>query len=342
MDFTLSEEQQLLRETARALFTRECPSSLVRAHVDDPAAADPLWKRLQEWTALAGGSAVDLGLFCEEAGAAVAPGPFFSTTALFAPVMAAVGHELHAAVVDGNATGTVAMAGRDGVWSVNADPVKTFVPEADRVDHVAVVVPGPSVLVVPSGSLSMREVSTLDTTRRVFEVQVPDDVSGATPVDPAALADAISRATVAVAAELVGTGRWLLDASVAYAKERVQFGRPIGAFQGLQWKLTDMALAWEQSSAATAYAAMALDAGDADRHSAVHVAKAGAGLAARRCGREGLQVHGGIGFTWENDLHFRLRRAYASDYLLGQATWHHDRLADQLFARPASPTPSSM
>ena len=94
-----------------------------------------------------------------------------------------------------------------------------------------------------------------------------------------------------------------------------------------------MALAWEQSSAAVAYAAMTLDAGDADRRSAVHVAKASAGEAARHCARDGIQVHGGIGFTWENDLHFRLRRAYASDYLLGQASWHHDRLADHLFAR---------
>jgi alkylation response protein AidB-like acyl-CoA dehydrogenase len=136
---------------------------------------------------------------------------------------------------------------------------------------------------------------------------------------------------VAVAAELVGVGRWLLDATVAYAKERVQFGRPIGSFQGLQFEITDMALAWERAAAAVAYAAMALDAADPDRRSAVHVAKAQAGEAARRCARVGMQVHGGIGYTWEHDLHLRLRRAYAGDGLLGPATWHLDRLAELLF-----------
>ena len=91
MDFTLSDEQQLLREDGAGAVHARVPVEPVRAHVDDPAAADPLWKRLQEWTALADGSAVDLGLFLEEAGAAVAPGPFFATTALFAPVVAAAG-----------------------------------------------------------------------------------------------------------------------------------------------------------------------------------------------------------------------------------------------------------
>ncbi|MFQ5515740.1 MAG: acyl-CoA dehydrogenase family protein, partial [Myxococcota bacterium] len=121
------------------------------------------------------------------------------------------------------------------------------------------------------------------------------------------------------------------DASVEYAKERVQFGRPIGSFQGLQWELVDAALELERAAAAVSYAAMCVDADDADRHRAVHGAKAEAGLAARACARTGLQVHGGIGYTWEHDLHFRLRRAYAGDAFMGPSGYHHDRLAELLF-----------
>jgi alkylation response protein AidB-like acyl-CoA dehydrogenase len=137
---------------------------------------------------------------------------------------------------------------------------------------------------------------------------------------------------VAVAADAVGTARWLLDASVAYARERIQFGRPIGSFQAIQHKLVDAALAYEEASAAVAHAAMCLDADDADRHRAVHVAKALAGSGARRVGRDAMQTHGGIGYTWEHDLHLRLRRAFADDALVGTHEWHLDRLADLLMA----------
>jgi alkylation response protein AidB-like acyl-CoA dehydrogenase len=119
-----------------------------------------------------------------------------------------------------------------------------------------------------------------------------------------------------------------LDSTVAYARERVQFDRPIGSFQGVQFQLVDAGLDLQRASAAVSYAAMCVDADDEDRHRAVHVAKAAAGTAARHAAKVGLQVHGGIGYTWEHDLHLYLRRAYASDDLLGDVAWHHDRLAD--------------
>jgi hypothetical protein len=87
MDFILSADQQLIRDSARSLFEKECPTSLVRAHMEDPTAADRLWKHLREWTGLGAGTFVDLCLFLEESGAALAPGPFFATTALFAPLL---------------------------------------------------------------------------------------------------------------------------------------------------------------------------------------------------------------------------------------------------------------
>jgi len=131
---------------------------------------------------------------------------------------------------------------------------------------------------------------------------------------------------------MVGTARTLLQMSVEYAKERVQFDKPIGSFQAIQHKLADMALAWERAWSAVYYAAMAHDAADSDRIRASHVAKAAAGEAATRCARDGIQVHGGIGYTWEHDLHLFMRRAYGSEHLLGTTSFHHDALGALLFA----------
>jgi alkylation response protein AidB-like acyl-CoA dehydrogenase len=290
--------------------------------------AGPLFDRhLRDWVALADGPLVDLCLFLEEAGVVLLPGPFFATSALFAPLLRAAGHPRADEAVEGSTTGTVALAGADGWWRVSDDAVRTFVLEVDRVDDVAIVLPGPSVALVPTARLGPRPVETLDSTRRVFEIDLPRDLDDVRPVDGGALDRVVERATVALAAELIGTARWLLDTTLRYARERIQFGQPIGAFQGLQWKLVDMSLDWQRAAAAVAYAAMTLDGDDPDRHRATHVAKAAAGNAARRAAKDGLQIHGGIGYTWEHDLHLYLRRAYASDDLLGDAAWHHDRLA---------------
>jgi alkylation response protein AidB-like acyl-CoA dehydrogenase len=120
--------------------------------------------------------------------------------------------------------------------------------------------------------------------------------------------------------------------ALAYAKERVQFDVPIGSFQAIQHKLAEMSLVLERSTASVHYAAMTVDASDADRTRSCHVAKAAAGEAARRILKDGIQIHGGIGYTWEHDLHLYLRRATADEYLLGTTPWHHERLADLLFA----------
>ena len=138
-------------------------------------------------------------------------------------------------------------------------------------------------------------------------------------------------ATIALSAEMVGTARRLFDMALAYAKERVQFDVPIGSFQAIQHKLADMALDLERATSAVAYAAMTIDAKDADRHRAAHVAKAAAGAAVTRAAKDGIQIHGGIGYTWEHDLHLFIRHAYGSEAWLGTTDWHHDRLAELLF-----------
>ncbi len=335
MDFRLTDEQTLLAETARALFTRECPPAVVRAVENDPGVAGHLFTgHLREWVALAGGPVVDLTLFLVEAGAAVAPGPFLATAGLFAPLLSALGHELGDAALAGDAVGTVALAGVDGSWVAPAGTVRTQVVDLDLVDHVAVVLAGaaaPALAVVDASSVVGRRVKTMDLARGTFVMEVPAGISGDA-VDPVAFDAVTERMALVVAAELVGVARWLVDTAVAYAKERVQFGKPIGSFQAVQHKLVDAALAYQRAAAAVAFAAMAVDADDPDRHRAVHVAKAEAGLAARGAAKDAMQVLAGIGYTWEHDLHLHMRRAYDDDALFGTSAWHLDRLAELLFA----------
>jgi len=324
MDFALTDDQQLLRDTARRLLARECPPALVRAHIDDPDAYAPLWAHLREYTALGAGPATDLCLFLEETGFAAAPGPFLATA-------------LFTALTGEDTTGTVAIAGADGHWAPNRDAVKTFVLEADRVERIAIVVPGPAVAVVDRPSERLRFVETADFSRRVFEFDTTDLTTTPEPLPPERLAAWLDRAYVAHAAEMVGTARRIFTMTLQYAKDRRQFDRPIGSFQAIQHKLAECSLALERATAAVYYAAMTVDADrplgpGADRTRACHVAQAAAGEAARRVLKDGIQVHGGIGYTWEHDLHLFLRRATADEYLLGTTGRHHDRLADLLFA----------
>jgi acyl-CoA dehydrogenase-like protein len=302
VDFTLTSEQELLRDTARSLLEKECPGSLVRAYQDDPSAADGLWKQLREWLELGRGPLVDLCLFLEEMGAVLAPGPFFASTVLWAPL----GLE---------GTGTVAFLD---------DPTMPYVLDTDAVERIAVV-SDDGLGVGPISECTFMPVETIDWTRHLF---TPDVILGGT--DPTEVEALLERAWVALSAELLGTTRWLLDRTIAYAKERHQFGRPIGSFQAVQHKLADMALAHQQAWSAVYYAAMAIDAADPDRHRAAHVAKIMAGEAAKRCAKDGIQIHGGIGYTWEHDLHLYIRRAYGSEHLFGTADWHRDRLAELL------------
>ena len=331
MDFALTEEQVLLRDTAYALLAKECPPSLVRTHIEDPSVADGLWAHLRDFAALGDGPCTDLAIFCEELGYAAAPGVFFSTVAQFAPLLAAIGHPLLEDVLAGSVSGTMAIAGKSGDWVTNGDAVKTFVAEADRVEWIAVVGTGPEVRLMARDAVSLRRVQTVDFSRRLFEVEATGSAE-THPIEPGAVDALLARATVALGAEMVGTARRMLDMSVAYAKERYQFGVPIGSFQAIQHKLADMSLTVERAKSAVQYAAMALDADDPDRHRAAHTAKAAGGAAVTRAAKAGVQIHGGIGFTWEHDLHLYVRRAYGSAYWMGTTDWHHDRLGELLFA----------
>ena len=313
MDFSLTDDQQLLRDTAAKLLQRECPPAIVRAHIDDPAVYEPLWRHLREYTALGAGPATDLCLFLEQTGYAAAPGPFLATACYTSLVGG-----------DGDTTGTVAFLD---------DPMNPFVLEADRVERIAVIGPGPTVGVVDTDHVRdrLRFVGTIDFSRRAFQFDGVDLDAHLRPIDPEAFAAWRDRAHVSIAAEMTGTARRIFDMSLTYAKERHQFDRPIGSFQAIQHKLAEMSLALQRATAAVQYAAMTCDAAAGDRGLACHSAKAAAGEAARRILKDGAQIHGGIGYTWEHDLHLYLRRATADEDTLGTTSWHLDRIAGLLF-----------
>src|SRR5581483_12026332 len=138
---------------------------------------------------------------------------------------------------------------------------------------------------------------------------------------------AIDIATVALCAEMVGAMQWVLETTVAYAKTRQQFGRPIGSFQAVQHQCADMLLLTESARSATYYAAWALTERDPSAPHAVSIAKAYCSDAFREVGNRGIQVHGGIGFTWEHDLQLYYKRSKSSETLFGDPTFHRERIA---------------
>ena len=309
MDFTLTEEQELLVETAARLLRDECSPSMLRAHMDNPGAAAPLWAQLEAFTELGDGPCTDLALFCEQLGYVAAPGPFFAVAALYRPLRQVLG-------IHDERTGTVADGG-------------VYAPDADQVDVIAVIRDHE---VMFATDASTRLVPTADSTRRLFAIGREPKAGDTVAIADDQLREWRSRAWVAAAADAVGTARRMLDMSVAYAKERVQFGVPIGSFQAIQHKLADLALTVERATSAVRYAALTIDERDADRFRAAHVAKAAANAAAHQAGKDGVQVHGGIGYTWEHDLHLFIRRAEGSAHWMGTVNAHHDAIADILFA----------
>lgn len=327
MDFSLTDEQCIIQQTARTMFTKECPLALVRAAWENPEVAQPLWDdHLVEWLELSAHSLTDISLFMEEYGRALAPGVYFASL-LAAYAASAVDVQLAG-------TATVAVAASNGYWIPNEESTKYFVPCAGQVQQVVVVSgsqEAPRISIVSSEQLRMYEVDHMDRLRPQYRVEVKG-IDRGTEISAQAWQQVVKCALVTASAELVGVGRYLLDSAVAYAKERQQFGRPIGSFQGLQWKLVDAALELERAAASVAYAAMCVDANVAEVAHAVHSAKLEAGSAARRCARTSMQVHGGIGYTWEHGLHYWLRRAYAGDAFMGPSEYHARCLADVLFA----------
>jgi alkylation response protein AidB-like acyl-CoA dehydrogenase len=328
MDFELSEEQAMLREVSQSMLATHCTPELVRSVIESGRDLDEkLWARGAElgWTLLAvpeeqegaGMGLVELCLVAEEIGRVAAPGPFLDT-ALVAAAAARGGapDDVVAGLVEGSLKGAVVQGSSSG-----------WVQAAGSVDWL-MLVSATSVSLVEASTASPRRRSSLDQTRSWYAVDLDTGPAGhELAIDPQWALDA---AAVLVSADLLGVGERLMTMTVDYAKVREQFGRPIGSFQAVKHKAADMLRQLKGVRAATYYAAMALDAELPDASQAASVAKAFASEQVPALAGEALQTHGGIGFTWEHDLHLYLRRAKVDETLYGDAGFHHDRVADLL------------
>ena len=360
MQFGLNESQQLLRDNARKFFAAECPMSEVRRISESETAYDEaLWRKMAEqgYTGIifpeecggVGLGNVELILLMEEAGRALLPGPFFSTVALsgalldaeatpeqkrnyLAPVCAGTARST-AAILEAGANWDPASLGMAG-GSGKLTGEKLFVPDAAVADFLLVVTRD-GVFVVDRGDarVGVEPMSAIDSTRKLYSVRF-DDAPAEKLGGPAGNAPALDLATAALAAEIVGGMQRTLELSVEYAKVRKQFGKPIGIFQAVQHLCADMYLETESARSAAYYAAWALEENAADACAAVSIAKMYASDAGRTVGNRGIQVHGGMGFTRENDLHLYYRRAKASETAFGDAAFHRERLARLVIDEP--------
>jgi len=367
MDFDLSKPQKLLKDSARDFLTRECKLDRVRALMEtDTAHDDKLWQSIadQGWTGLIipeehgglGLGLVELAVVAEEMGRACLPGAFLSTLTAAALVERAGSAEQCAKYLEPIAAGelkaTLAFLEEGASWEVDEIKLKAtreggnfqlsgrklFVPDAGIADLlICVARDGDGLVLLPverdAEGLSVKATPSMDATRKLYEVTFADvsvaeaDVFGADGDARSELGQAIEVATVALCAEMVGGMQWVLDTTVEYAKTRQQFGRAIGSFQAVQHQCADMLLMTESARSATYYAAWALTEGDPAASVAVSIAKAYCSDAYREVGNRGVQVHGGIGFTWENDLQLYYKRSKSSETLFGDATFHRERIA---------------
>jgi alkylation response protein AidB-like acyl-CoA dehydrogenase len=353
MQFGLSESQEFLKDSARKFFAGECPSAEMRRLMETDTAYDAaLWSKLtdQGYTGIifpeayggVGLGKVELMLLMEEAGRALLPGPFFSTVVLAGSVLDAVASLAHkqkylAPICRGEARSTVAILEADTSWNPRDVQLtaangkltggKYFVSDAAIADFILVVARnGVYAVHAKAPGLKITPMSAMDLTRRLYVVEfnnTPAEEIGAT----ANLERAFDVATAALAAEMVGGMQRTLDITVEYAKMRKQFGKPIGTFQAVQHQCADMYLETESSRSAVYYAGWALEENSPDASTAVSIAKMYASDAARTVGNRGIQIHGGMGFTWENDVHLYYRRAKGSETAFGDATFHRERIA---------------
>ncbi len=306
---------------------------------------------------------VDLTVLMEEMGRAVMPGPYFATVLLGGlAVLEAGSPEQKKAwlprISQGQARATLAWAEPNARWdaagvTLNAKAggsgftlsgTKLFVPDAHLADVLVVVArtregrtpeEGVSLFLVPKGSrgLDVKLLPTMDQTRKLCEV-VLDDVAvpgaallGEKDMGWAPLQRVAERATVALCAEMCGGAQKVLDMTVDYAKIRIAFGKPIGSYQGVKHRAADMLVDVENAKSLTYYAAWAVDEKVPEAGLAASMAKAYCSDAFRKVAGAGIQLHGGIGFTWEHDLHLYFKRAKSSEFTFGDATYHRERVA---------------
>ena len=305
---------------------------------------------------------VELAVVVEELGRVLAPGPFVPTVTQFAPVVAEAGspeqqERFLGGIAAGELTGTLALVEESG--SVDAGHVTTTatpdgdgfvlegaketVVEASTADEIAVIARTPGTrgddgvgaFVVSRADVRLNPVDALDATRPLARVALDGVRIGADralgdpgPATAVSVRRAVEVAATALAVETVGAAQAIFDITLAYAKQREQFGAPIGSFQAIKHKFADMLVALERARATSYFAALTIAEDDGRRARATSTAKAAAGDCAALLAKEGIQIHGGIGYTWEHDMHLYVRRVKSSSLLFGNAAQHRARVAD--------------
>jgi alkylation response protein AidB-like acyl-CoA dehydrogenase len=377
MDFSFDEEQQQLRETARAFLDEHSDSERVRVAMDSELGYDPqVWKQIGAelgWTAVTipdayGGldlTAVELVALLEVMGESLLCAPYFSSVCLGANALMIAGSEEQKqehlpAIAEGQSIATLALTEASGRWdaggiaaTARADGgdfvlsgAKRFVLDGHCADLIIVACraegtsgsDGVGLFAVSADAVGLERVATpsMDQTRRVADVTLNDvRVPAAAALgDPTGAAGALSQildlAALGLAAEQVGGAQRTLDMTVAYAKERVQFGRPIGTFQAIKHRCADMMLAVESARSAAYYAACVAAEGSDEFPVNASLAKATASDAFFQCGAGAIQIFGGVGFTWEYDVHLYFKRAKSSEIFLGDPSYHRELVAQRI------------
>jgi alkylation response protein AidB-like acyl-CoA dehydrogenase len=369
MNFAFSEEQDELRKSVRRFLEDKSPETEVRRLMETTEGYDPsVWRQMAEQLGLqsltipeayggAGFSYVELIVVLEEMGASLLCAPFFATVALGANALLASGDEqakadLLPGIASGETIATLALTEDSGRWDADGvaltavqsggtwklDGHKSFVIDGHVADLVLVVArtsAGLSLFAVDgdAAGLTRTALATMDQTRKqarlVFEGvegRLVGTDGGAEPV----LSKTLDLAAVALAAEQVGGAQRCLDMSVEYAKARIQFGRPIGSFQAIKHKCADMLLEVESAKSAAYYAGWAASEDSDELPVVASLAKSYCSEAYFHAAAENIQIHGGIGFTWEHPAHLYFKRAKSSELLLGDPAYHRELLAQRI------------
>ncbi len=369
MNFGFSEEQEELRKMVRRFLEEKSPETEVRRLMATPEGYDPnVWELMAKELALQGlgipeqfggqgFGPVELYVVFEEMGAALFCSPYFSTVALAANAVLFVGNDDDKAtylpgIASGETIATVALTDDTGNWDLSATSA-TATPKGDGFELNGVVnyvTDGnlASIIFVPAKTakglslfalkgdakgVSRTALATMDQTRKQSRIELHDASATLVGTEGEALGGLTTMLQVAesaLAAEQVGGAQRVLNNAVDYAKTRVQFGRPIGSFQAIKHKCADMLLDVESAKSAAYYAAWASQELNDELPIAASLAKSFCSEAYFHCAAENIQIHGGIGFTWEHHAHLYFKRAKSSELFLGDPAYHRELLAQHL------------
>jgi alkylation response protein AidB-like acyl-CoA dehydrogenase len=369
VNFAFSEEQEELRRTVRAFLEDKSSSAEVRRLMETEEGYDPaVWEQMGSQLGLqglaipeeyggSGYSYVELIVVLEEMGRALLTAPYFSTVALAANAILHSGDdaakkELLPGIASGETIATVAMTEDNGRWDAEGitatatksgdgytiDGHKMFVLDGHTANLIIVAAKtGDNISLFTvagdAAGLTRTPLATMDQTRKQARLEfsaTPAKLLGTEGEGWPVLSRVLDLAAVALAAEQVGGAQKCLDMSVDYAKVRVQFGRPIGSFQAIKHKCADMLLEVESAKSAAYYAGWAAAELNDELPTVASLAKAYCSDAYFHAAAENIQIHGGIGFTWEHDAHLYFKRAKSSQLLLGDPTYHRELLAQRI------------